>query len=98
MDDVKLEKGRFCYYIPPDQTPDPKRGYRVAIVNANEAGYYWTGDTPEGGLKAPWYWGKTLAEAEMVCKQQNRDKLGLTEMQVFSIITESMQRKKPRGR
>ncbi len=90
---AELEHGRYCYYIPPDQTPDKKSGFRVAIVNANEDGYRWTGDTPEGGLKLPWYWGKTLAEAEAVCKKQNQDKLGLSELQVAKIITESMSRK-----
>jgi len=87
---AELEHGKYCYYIPPDQTPHPKKGFRVAIVNANEDGYRWTGDEPEGGLKMPWYWGHTLAEAELVCKKQNEDKLGLSELQSFKIITESM--------
>jgi hypothetical protein len=80
---------RICYYIPPTQTPDPGSGYRVAIVEEDNAGYRWTGDAPEGGRQQPYYWGSTLAEAEAVARGENR-RLGLTDDDVLHIVNSSI--------
>jgi hypothetical protein len=80
---------RICYHIPVDQTPDPECGYRVAVVEEGVAGYSWTGDAPEGGLKEPYYWGKTLAEAQAVARDENL-RLGLTEEDVCEIVNSSV--------
>lgn len=76
---------RLCYYIPPDQTPT-EAGYRVAVVFENEDGYRWTG----GDGKEPWYWGKTLAEAEKICDEQNEKRFGLSPKDAAILVLRSM--------
>lgn len=89
----KKEARRFCYYIPPDQQPDPKDGYRVAVVYEDEDGYHWTGDEPgTPGGRRPWYWGKTLEEAEKICAEQNQEKLGLSAKEADILVMRSMAR------
>lgn len=86
---------RLCYYVPPDGY-DEKHGYRVAIVEENEPGYSWTGNIPEGGLQAPYYWGHNLVEAKKTCRRLNTD-MGLSERDVLDIITSSMAASSRRG-
>lgn len=87
--DRDIIKGRrTCFYIPADGYVEGK-GYRVSIVVENESGHFPTGDSPEGGDRMPWYWGKTYEEAKAVCAEQNA-KRGLSEEDVFAIITSSM--------
>lgn len=82
---------RMCVYVDPSQSvwnPDLNtRGYIPSAVHEGVAGHSpLLGNGPHA---APWYWGKTLAEAESIAKEYNR-KLGLTERDVQDIVDSSM--------
>ena len=77
----------FCYYINPAQDPDEHGGYVPSMVRRGESGHFPM--LGRGAYATPWIWGKTLAEAENVCEQQNI-KLGLNPNQVNEIIASSM--------
>ena len=56
-----------CFYVPPDQ--DKPEGFIPSLVTAGEDGH--SPMTGKGEFAVPWYWGKTLAEAEATCKDAN---------------------------
>ena len=81
---------RICY-IPADGYIED-RGFRVSVVTEDELGHCPTGDWPyEGkrGQKLPYFWGHDFKGAEEVAREQNT-KLGLSERDVFDIVTSSM--------
>lgn len=80
-----LNNRRFCYHIEPTDYVSGK-GYRVSIVIEDEPGRLPTG---RDGVE-PWFWGFDLTEARAHCTRENRDKLGLTELDTIKIVTSSM--------
>lgn len=93
IDKTKLR--RVCY-IPATGWVAGK-GHRVAFVTEDEAGFIWTGDTPEGGKVEPWYWGskidagKSYAEAEKVADEYNL-KLGIDRSAAMDVVWSSMRK------
>lgn len=82
---------RFCFYIPADAYVEDQ-GYRVSIVTEGEAGHAPTGTWPyEGkpGQTMPWFWGHDYEAAKRLAQQEN-GRLGLSDQDVFDIITSSM--------
>jgi hypothetical protein len=82
---------RFCYFIPDDGFVKG-RGYRVSVVFENEPGHYPTGDWPfEAGLgqKAPWFWGRDLAEARSIAVAENA-RIGVSEELAVKIVGSSI--------
>ena len=78
---------RWCYYVCPTQDPADHGGYVPSIVEEGVAGY-----SPlmgRGECSAPWIWGADLETAENHCDQQN-EKLGLTQKDVWEITASSM--------
>lgn len=84
-----LSERRWCYFIPSDGFIEGE-GFRVSVVIENEPGHYLTGDSPEGGLRAPWYWGMTYTEAVENCRQMNEERLGLSAKDAALIVASSM--------
>lgn len=79
---------RKCYWIDPTQVPD-EGGYVPSLVVEGEAGHSpMRGDAST--FQAPWYWGKTLAEANATAERTNLEDFGLDKDEVFEIIFSSM--------
>ena len=77
---------RRCFYIDPTQKPPPE-GYVPSLVFEDDPGHCpMLGNGPHA---VPWYWGKTLEEAEATCSQVNT-KDGLSDRDVVEIICSSM--------
>jgi len=84
----------FCYYISPIQDPHLYGGYVPSFVERDQPGHSpMTGSMPG---QAPWVWGKTLKEAEQVCKEVNA-RMGVNEVEAAMIVGSSMSFKKQRG-
>lgn len=77
---------RKCFYIDPTQDVD-ENGYIPSLVTENEPGH--APLVGNGSHAQPWYWGKTLEQANAIAKQQN-ERLGLTDRDVIEIISSSM--------
>jgi hypothetical protein len=81
------EGKRQCYWI--EQTQSDPHGFIPSVVTENEPGH-----TPLRGdpatLQAPWYWGKTLDEAEATCDRMNRERFGLSPREANEIVLSSM--------
>jgi hypothetical protein len=76
---------RTCFYIPPDQHDE--NGWIPSVVTEGEPGH-----APlkgNGPCAQPWYWGKTLAEAEATADRENA-RLGLTRDEVLDIVLSSL--------
>ncbi len=74
-----LRLGDFCYYILGIVT-DRKDGlWGPVLVVRGESGYY----------PMPWAWGRTRAEAEEACRDQNH-RLGITPEEQSRIVASSM--------
>ena len=76
---------RTCFYIPPDQHDE--NGWIPSVVTEGEPGH--APLTGNGPCASPWYWGKTLAEAQGTAAVENA-RLGLTRDEVASIIASSL--------
>ena len=72
-------ENRWCYYISPI-TADENDEFLCCIVEEDEPGYHVT----------DWHYGKSLKFAEEVVQKMNKEKLGLTPMDVSNIIASSM--------
>lgn len=85
---------RSAFYIDPVQkwNPDLKRlGYTPSRVFESLSGHYpITNGYPEDPTAAPFYWGKTLAEAEETAKRANA-KRGLSEKEFYEILTSTFE-------
>jgi len=77
---------RTCFYIDPTQTPD-EDGYIPSLVTEGEPGH--APLTGGGDFQTPWYWGKTLAEAEATAAKANAEQ-GLSPRDVIDIVMSSM--------
>ena len=77
----------FVYYIPENQTPDPKWGYIPAIVVEGEPGYRLLTADPTK-LQEPWHWGD-LTTARKIAAERNA-KMGYSETEVAAIILASI--------
>lgn len=89
VQDLIANGARFCYTIPSSTPSTPGSGFRVSLVVENVQGHFPTGNTPEGGDVAPWYWGPTRADAEAICATHNAT-LGHADHDVAMIIVSSM--------
>jgi hypothetical protein len=79
---------RKCYYINPAQVPDPEHGYVPSIVTENEPGH--TPLAGDGRHAAPWYWGKTLKDAQACAAEMNERNFGLSPAETLIIVMSSM--------
>lgn len=82
---------RFCYYVPSNAYIEGE-GFRASIVVEGEAGHHPTGTWPYHGNPGeimPWFWGKTLEEAQEHARLQNAH-IGLTDHQADLIVASSM--------
>jgi len=75
---------RKCFYIPPDQHDE--HGWIPSLVTEGEPGH--APLTGNGPCASPWYWGKTLEEAQGTAAVENA-RLGLTRDEVRDIILSS---------
>ncbi len=78
----------FCYYINPTQDSDEHGGFVPSIVEEGVSGHRPL--TGQGEGSSPWVWGKTLDQAEIVCRHRNMDKFDLTEKEACLIVASSM--------
>ena len=76
----------YCFYVHPTQEPTSE-GYIPSIVFEGESGHYPM--IGNGSHATPWYFGKTLDEAEARCTEENA-KRGVSESEATRIITSSM--------
>ena len=87
--DIEVQTtGSYCYYIEPCQDPAEHGGFVPSIVFEDESGH-----SPllgRGDCASAWVWGKTLEEAEKICKDLNLSKLGVDEREANRIVTKSM--------
>ena len=75
----------WCYFIPVDQHDE--HGYIPSIVVGGDPGHYPM--LGNGEHATPWYWGKTLEQAQEVAREANARR-GITELQEAFIIASSM--------
>lgn len=61
---------RWCYTIPLVQDISKHGGYVPSLVIEGEKGHHPM--TGNGDFQAPWVWGKTLTEAQNVCRHVNK--------------------------
>jgi len=80
-------KQDWCYWISETQDPAKHGGYVPSRVDWNVLGHWPMTGRGEGS--APWVWGKTLAEAQEVCRKANAD-MGLSDRDVDRILCSSM--------
>ncbi len=77
---------RQCFYIPELQFDG--NGFIPSVVYEGEKGHHpMRGD--DGTGSSPWYWGKTLAEAQEIARGYN-ERAGLSEQDVNEIVLSSM--------
>ena len=76
----------FCYYVDPCQDPG-ERGFIPSLVVAGESGH--RPMIGSGKFSSPWYWGKTLEEAEATCERVNA-KRGIDAELASAIVASSM--------
>ena len=84
-----MAKKRTVAYIPGDAYSEENKGFRVSIVKEGETGHFPTGDTPEGGMTAPWYWGPTYSDAKRVADRYNAER-GISKEDALDIVGGSM--------
>jgi hypothetical protein len=96
---------RLCYYIPRDSFVEG-RGYRVAVVTEDTAGYVLTGTWPYTGAAGetlPYFWGKrdepdSNENYKVACEAatfQNA-RMGHSDSEVMKIIASSMRKRSGR--
>ncbi len=81
-----LSKNPYCFYINPSQNPGDE-GYIPSVVVLGEPGHFPLCGRGDGA--APWRWGKTLEEAEVMCAKANADR-GMTKERVDEIVMSSI--------
>jgi hypothetical protein len=96
---------RLCYYIPRDSFVEG-RGYRVAVVTEDTAGYCLTGTWPYTGAAGetlPYFWGKrdesdsneNYTDACKTAASLNAE-MGITVEDAMNIIASSMRKRSSR--
>lgn len=86
---MDLKPGEFCYKIMEEQyilegnTPR----YIPSLVRKDDPCHYPMTGGPE---QTPWYWGKSLEEAQEIARDYNTKTLKLTEEQIDDIIMSSI--------
>ena len=78
-----LATRRWCYTIPACQDAEAQGGYIPSIAIEDVVGHYPLAGR-DGG--SPWFWGKTLEDAERTCDEANA-KLGYDLETAFKIVT-----------
>ena len=76
-------KPRTCFYIGGEHD---ENGYIPSVVTEGEPGYKLLAGN--GDLATPWYWGKTLQEAQMTCARENYKK-GIGVDEALAILVSS---------
>lgn len=82
---------RECYWICSSQAFNPhlkEMGYIPSLVVEGEPGH-----SPlmgQGECATPWYWGMTYEAAKVTAAKANMETFGLSEKEVFEIVTSSM--------
>ena len=76
---------RTCFYIPPDQHDE--NGWIPSVVTEGKPGH--APLTGNGPCASPWYWGKTLAEAQATADRENA-RLGLSIEDSLNIVLSSL--------
>jgi len=84
MEDI-IKGRRYCFTILESQKDE--NGYIPSLVIEGEKGH--RPMTGNGLCAAPWYWGKTLKEAEAVADAKNEE-LGISKEEAFKIVGRSM--------
>jgi len=83
---MDLYNKRYAFTLVEEQRTD-SGGYIPCIAIENELGYYPM--SGNGECSAPWDWGKDRGLAQSLCDERN-EKLGLSRLDAFKIITSSM--------
>ncbi len=83
----KKDEPRQCFYISPLEY-DEGRGYVPSLVVENEPGR--SPMRGRGEFAEPWYWGKTLEQAEQTCERVNKDRYGISHQTAARIVASSM--------
>lgn len=78
---------RQCFVILNDQF-HPERGYVPSLVTENQPGHAPLVGRDE--LARPWFWGRTLEEAEATCERVNRETFGLEPDETLQIVISSI--------
>ena len=81
---------RQCFYIPENQFDE--NGWIPSLVTENEPGH--APLTGNGACAAPWYWGRTLGEAQATAVRENARTFGLTAEDSLQIVLSSMHTEK----
>ena len=76
---------RQCFYIPPDQRDD--NGWIPSLVTEGQPGH--APLTGNGPLARPWYWGKTLEEAQGIAIIENA-RMGISREDATVIVLSSI--------
>jgi hypothetical protein len=77
----------WCYTIVETQNPAEHGGYVPSVVIQDVSGHFPM--TGRGKGSAPWVWGKTLDQAQEVCRQANARR-GIDEKTAFKILASTM--------
>ena len=77
---------RQCFWIPPDQHDE--NGWIPSLVTEGQPGH--APFTGNGRLARPWYWGKTLAEAQATAERENLGTFGLSPDEALAIVLSSI--------
>ncbi len=75
----------WCYFIPPQ--PDNERGFIPACVIENVQGYLMMAGNGQGS--SPWFWGKTLDDANETCQKVNAGR-GIDSKRALDIVLSTM--------
>jgi hypothetical protein len=77
---------RQCFYIPEGQFDE--NGYIPSLVTEDTPGH--APLTGKGRCARPWYWGRTLEEAQATAARENVRVFGLSPEQALEILISSM--------
>lgn len=80
---------RWCYTVMPAQDTSKYGGYVPSLVIENQRGHWPM--LGRGNHSSPWVWGKTLGEAEDVCRSVNAER-GISPEDEMKIVASSMRR------
>ena len=84
-----LQHGRFCYYVPEQDTTE-HGGYVPSAVIEGEDGHYPM--LGQGRCATPWVWGDSREQAQAIADGMNAG-MGLSPERVAQIIASSMTRR-----
>ncbi|MEN6549966.1 MAG: hypothetical protein ABFE07_28315 [Armatimonadia bacterium] len=86
MDEPDLNKP-WCYYVVENQDPAVHGGFVPSLVVEGSPQHWPMLGRGEGA--APWVWGKTLEDAQRVCRHVNEER-GISQGEEERIVASSM--------